>query len=143
MAATARAAAAAALLASARSSSTPRLCLRALGSSSTAPSSSTPLYPTHTPLSPFQRAALAVGDSLGAAADPRRADLVAAAGEATGGPAFAAAVRRMRASPSGRVILEKRPRVTVREREKERTPGNAATLSPLFSILKTPIHLFH
>ena len=112
-AAAAAATATAALLAARRASPLLAAC-RALGSSASS-SSTIPLYSTHTPLTPLQRVALAVGASLGAAADPRRADLVAAAGEATGGPALAAAVARMRASPSGRVILAERPRVTVRE----------------------------
>lgn len=64
------------------------------------------------PLSPFQRAALAVAASVGAALDPTRADLVAAAGEATGTSAFASAARRMARSPTGRRLLLERPRVT-------------------------------
>lgn len=89
----------------------PRLLLR-LGTATPSFSTSAPRYPTHVPLNPLQRAALALASSLGAAADPRRADLVAAAAEASGGPALAAAAARMRASPTGRQLLRDRPRVT-------------------------------
>lgn len=82
-------------------------------STSTSSSSPTPSlpYPSYVPLSPFQRAALALAASVGAALDPKRADLVAAAGEATGSRAFAAAARRMAASAFGRRMLAERPRV--------------------------------
>ena len=97
-------------------------------SASTSPSApsapSPPLpYPSFVPLSPFQRAALAVAASVGAALDPRRADLVAAAGEATGSRAFAAAARRMAADATGRRLLAERPRVGDETLERARRCG--------------------
>ena len=80
-------------------------------STSTSTSSSSLPYPSFVPLSPFQRAARAVAASVGAALDPKRADLVAAAGEATGSRAFAAAARRMSRDATGRRLLLERPRV--------------------------------
>ena len=91
-------------------------------SSSSSPSPNLP-YPSFVPLSPFQRAALAVAASVGAALDPRRADLVAAAGEATGSAAFAAAARRMAASETGRRLLVERPRVGDGTLERARACG--------------------
>lgn len=41
-------------------------------------------YPTHIPLSPVQKGAVGLFSLLGAFSDPRRGDLVAAAGETTG-----------------------------------------------------------
>lgn len=93
-------------------------------SASSSSSSSLP-YPSFVPLSPFQRAALALAASVGAALDPKRADLVAAAGEATGSRAFAAAARRMSRSATGRRLLSERPRVgdETLERARECGPG--------------------
>jgi hypothetical protein len=103
---------------------------------------STPgLYDGHTPLSPLQRAAVAVGSAVGALAYPERADLVAALGcvraplavvspslprhaclpfltppaclsETTGHAALAAMRDRMAADASGAQLLQERPRVT-------------------------------
>jgi ubiquinone biosynthesis protein COQ4 len=71
-----------------------------------------PAYPKHVPLTGFQKAALAAFASFGAAADPRRADLVAIVGETTGLPALRAIRTRLHASPEGRALLAQRPRVT-------------------------------
>lgn len=71
-----------------------------------------PRYATHVPLSAVQKGAVALLSLLGAAADPRRGDLVAAAGETTAGPALRALRDRMAASKSGRVLLAERPHVT-------------------------------
>ena len=93
------------------------------------------LYPTHIPLHPLQRGAVALGAALGALLkcapttlqhhvasvspppphhSPARADLVAALGETTGYAALVNMRDRMRASASGREVLRDRPRVTVR-----------------------------
>ncbi|KAG6557578.1 hypothetical protein Mapa_000854 [Marchantia paleacea] len=64
------------------------------------------------PLNPWQQAAVAVGSAVGAALNPARADLVAALGETTGGPAFQRILKKMRSSPEGRRVLADRPRVT-------------------------------
>jgi len=64
------------------------------------------------PLSPFGKAAVAVGSALGAVLDPSRADLVAALGETTGAPALRAMRSRMAASASGAEVLRDRPVVT-------------------------------
>ena len=72
------------------------------------------LYPTHVPLGPLQRAALAALAAAGALARPARGDLVAVVGEAWGAAAARGMRDRMRADPEGRRILAERPRVTVR-----------------------------
>jgi len=66
-------------------------------------------YRNHVPLTPLGKSVLAVGAALGALSDPSRADLVAAVSEATGGPAYAAALDKMRSSADGRWLLENRP----------------------------------
>ncbi|CAI5532139.1 unnamed protein product [Closterium sp. Naga37s-1] len=75
-------------------------------------SSGSPLYDSHIPLSPLQRAAVAIGASVGALANPARADLVAAVGETTGGVALGRIREQMRTTEEGRAILEEKPRVT-------------------------------
>lgn len=55
------------------------------------------------PLKPWEQAAVAVGSAVGALMNPARADLVAALGETTGGPAFYLLLDRMKRSPEGRV----------------------------------------
>ena len=70
------------------------------------------LYATHVPLTAMQRAALAVGAAVVAAARPERADLVAAVGETTEFGALAAIRRRMLESDEGRAVLNHRPQVT-------------------------------
>lgn len=82
----------------------------------------------------MQRAALAVAASVGAALDPKRADLVAAAGEATGSRAFAAAARRMAADATGRRLLSERPRVgdETLERARQCGPGTFGEAYALF-----------
>lgn len=93
----------------------------------------TPLYPTHVPLTPLQRAAVAVFASVGALANPRKAEYIATLGETTGtrwsrlerapqrerrsnSIAGHAALLRMResmlANDEGRRILSERPRIT-------------------------------
>ncbi|KAL9262586.1 Ubiquinone biosynthesis protein COQ4 homolog, mitochondrial-like protein [Drosera capensis] len=62
-------------------------------------------------LNGWQQAAVAVGSAVGALLDPRRADLIAALGEATGRPTFERVLERMKKSPEGRAILLERPRV--------------------------------
>ena len=54
-----------------------------------------------------------MGAALGALRQPGRADLVAALGETTGGPALRRMLARMRASAEGRRILADRPRVSM------------------------------
>ncbi|CAI7931469.1 unnamed protein product, partial [Closterium sp. NIES-54] len=71
-----------------------------------------PRYDSHIPLSPLQRAAVAIGASVGALANPARADLVAAVGETTGVVALRRIREQMRTTEEGRAILEEKPRVT-------------------------------
>mmetsp|Transcript_14317 Transcript_14317/g.45526 ORF Transcript_14317/g.45526 Transcript_14317/m.45526 type:complete len:185 (+) Transcript_14317:73-627(+) len=70
-----------------------------------------PMYPSHTPLSAFQKVAVAVGSAAGALYRPARADLVGALGETTGEMAFTRMRDRMRNSEEGRRILRDRPRI--------------------------------
>jgi len=73
---------------------------------------SVPLYPTHTSLNPVQKGAVALFAALGALYRPARADLVATVGETWGlGPVLAMR-DRMRDNPTGRLILQERPRIT-------------------------------
>lgn len=60
-------------------------------------------------LSPLGRVALAAGASLAALLQPRRADLVAAAGELTGTPALRALAARLAATPSAAALLAAAP----------------------------------
>ncbi|KAL5358200.1 ubiquinone biosynthesis protein coq4, mitochondrial [Aspergillus floccosus] len=72
-----------------------------------------PKYPGHVPLNAIERGALAVGSALGALMNPRRADLIAACGEATATPYFIYRLRdAMLSDPTGRKILRDRPRIT-------------------------------
>lgn len=72
-----------------------------------------PNYPGHVPLTPVERAALAVGSGLISFFNPRRADTIAAFGEVTATPYFIYRLRdAMLASPTGRQILKDRPRIT-------------------------------
>jgi len=69
-------------------------------------------YPTYVDLSAVGQAAVAAGAALGALRRPGRADLVAALGETTGGPALRCMLARMRDSEEGQRVLAARPRVT-------------------------------
>lgn len=72
-----------------------------------------PNYPGHVPLTPVERTALAVGSAVTSLINPRRADMIAALGEATAQPFFITRLRnRMLASSTGRRILRDRPRIT-------------------------------
>ncbi|KAF7510630.1 Ubiquinone biosynthesis protein [Endocarpon pusillum] len=72
-----------------------------------------PNYPGHVPLTFIERSALAVGSAVTSLLNPRRADMIAALGEATAQPFFITKLRnRMLASPTGRRILRDRPRIT-------------------------------
>ncbi|KAK9860919.1 hypothetical protein MYU51_006317 [Penicillium brevicompactum] len=72
-----------------------------------------PNYPGHVPLTTIERGALAVGSAVGSLINPRRADLIAALGEATATPYFIYRLRdAMLSDPSGRRILRDRPRIT-------------------------------
>jgi hypothetical protein len=53
---------------------------------------------------------------------------VAALGETTGERALRGMRERMQASPSGRVILQERPRVTVRQQQPNSHPQKIACL---------------
>lgn len=59
-----------------------------------------------TKLSGFGRAALAVGSAVVALANPARADMVAVAGDLTGGPALRALRKRVMKTASGREMVE-------------------------------------
>eukprot|EP00741_Cyanophora_paradoxa_P000333 tig00000403_g324.t1 len=72
----------------------------------------TPLYPGHRPVTPFQRALLAVGSAFVALANPERGDMVAVLGETTGLTALARMRDTMQKDPTGRIILAERPLVT-------------------------------
>ncbi|KAK7552314.1 ubiquinone biosynthesis protein COQ4, mitochondrial [Phyllosticta citricarpa] len=72
-----------------------------------------PNYPGHVPLHPIERTALAIGSALGSFINPRRADLIAACGEATAQPYFIYRLRdAMLRDATGRRILRDRPRIT-------------------------------
>ncbi|KAJ5460131.1 uncharacterized protein N7458_001683 [Penicillium daleae] len=72
-----------------------------------------PNYPGHVPLTTIERGALAIGSAVGSLINPRRADLIAALGEATATPYFIYRLRdAMLSDPTGRRILRDRPRIT-------------------------------
>ncbi len=72
-----------------------------------------PNYPGHVPLTFIERSALAIGSAVTSLLNPRRADMIAALGEATAQPFFITKLRdRMLANPTGRRILRDRPRIT-------------------------------
>ncbi|KAJ5930650.1 hypothetical protein N7466_006143 [Penicillium verhagenii] len=72
-----------------------------------------PNYPGHVPLTTIERGALALGSAIGSLINPRRADLIAALGEATATPYFIYRLRNaMLSDPTGRRILRDRPRIT-------------------------------
>ncbi|KAJ5219884.1 Coenzyme Q biosynthesis Coq4 [Penicillium chermesinum] len=74
-----------------------------------------PNYPGHVPLTTIERGALAVGSAIGSLINVRRADLIAALGEATATPYFIYRLRdAMLSDPTGRRILRDRPRITSR-----------------------------
>ncbi|KAK3046280.1 Ubiquinone biosynthesis protein [Extremus antarcticus] len=73
----------------------------------------TPNYPSHVPLTPLERASLAITSAFGSLLNPHRHDLIAALGEATASPYFISRLHRaMLANPTGRRILRERPRIT-------------------------------
>ncbi|GFR45700.1 hypothetical protein Agub_g7010 [Astrephomene gubernaculifera] len=72
----------------------------------------TPLYPTHLPLNPVQKGAVALLSAVGALLKPARGDLVAVVGETTGEWLLPSIRDRMQRDPVGRLILADRPRVT-------------------------------
>ncbi|KIK66884.1 hypothetical protein GYMLUDRAFT_157414 [Collybiopsis luxurians FD-317 M1] len=73
-----------------------------------------PAYPGHVPLNSFENAFLAVGSAVMSLLDPYRADLIAALGETTAGPALPRLRDIMLASPEGRRILKERPRINTK-----------------------------
>ncbi|EDN03704.1 ubiquinone biosynthesis protein COQ4 [Histoplasma capsulatum] len=71
-----------------------------------------PNYPGHVPLTTLERGALAVGSAIGSLINPRRADLIAALGEATATPYFIYRLRDvMLSDPTGRRILRNKPSI--------------------------------
>mmetsp|Transcript_8693 Transcript_8693/g.15023 ORF Transcript_8693/g.15023 Transcript_8693/m.15023 type:complete len:240 (+) Transcript_8693:75-794(+) len=70
------------------------------------------LYPTHIPLHPLQKGALAAVAAAGALLRPQRADLVATVAETTGTWHLERLRARMQADPEGRQVLAERPLVT-------------------------------
>ncbi|KAJ3853601.1 coenzyme Q biosynthesis protein Coq4-domain-containing protein [Lentinula lateritia] len=74
----------------------------------------TPAYPGHIPLNSFENAFLAVGSAVMSLLDPYRADLIAALGETTAGPALPRLRDIMLATSEGRQILKDRPRINTR-----------------------------
>jgi ubiquinone biosynthesis protein COQ4 len=80
-----------------------------------------PNYPGHIPLTVPERVALGVGSALICFFNPRRADLIAACGEATAVPYFIYRLRdAMLADPTGRRILKERPRITSKSLDLEK-----------------------
>ena len=72
-----------------------------------------PSYPGHVPLTPLERITLALSSAAASLLQPRRADMIAALGEATSQPFFITRLRdRMLSHPTGRRILRDRPRIT-------------------------------
>ncbi|MBA7493019.1 hypothetical protein ES702_03574 [subsurface metagenome] len=72
-----------------------------------------PNYPGHVPLTTTERFGLAIGSAIASLINPRRAEMIAACGEATAQPFFIRRLRdRMLADPTGRRILRDRPRIT-------------------------------
>ncbi|KAI9796707.1 MAG: Ubiquinone biosynthesis protein [Piccolia ochrophora] len=72
-----------------------------------------PNYEGHVPLTAAERATLAVGSAVASIINPRRADMIAALGEATATPYFIYRLRdAMLSDPTGRAILRERPRIT-------------------------------
>ena len=72
-----------------------------------------PNYPGHVPLTFIERSALAVGSAITGLLNPRRADMIAALGEATAQPFFITKLRnRMLSNSTGRRILRDRPRIS-------------------------------
>ncbi|KAH0543762.1 Ubiquinone biosynthesis protein [Glutinoglossum americanum] len=72
-----------------------------------------PNYDGHVPLTTIEKAALAAGSAVMSLLNPRRADLIAALGEATATPYFIYRLRdAMLSDPTGRRILRDRPRIT-------------------------------
>ncbi|KAI9849192.1 MAG: Ubiquinone biosynthesis protein [Thelocarpon superellum] len=72
-------------------------------------------YDGHVPLTTLERAALALGSAAVAITNPRRADMIAALGEATATPYFIYRLRdAMLADATGRRILRDRPRISSR-----------------------------
>lgn len=72
-----------------------------------------PNYPGHVPLTTTERFGLAIGSAIASLINPRRAEMIAACGEATAQPFFIRRLRdRMLSDPIGRRILRDRPRIT-------------------------------
>lgn len=72
-----------------------------------------PNYPGHVPLTTTERLGLAIGSAIASLINPRRAEMIAACGEATAQPFFIRRLRdRMLSDPTGRRILRDRPRIT-------------------------------
>lgn len=72
-----------------------------------------PNYEGHVPLTTIERFGLAVGSAVASLINPRRAEMIAACGEATAQPFFIRRLRdRMLSDPTGRRILRDRPRIT-------------------------------
>ncbi|KAG1689647.1 Ubiquinone biosynthesis protein COQ4, mitochondrial [Nymphon striatum] len=70
------------------------------------------LYPTHVPLSSFQRVLLSVGSAAMAITDPRRDGyMVATFGETTGSKTLVKMHAKMSSSTEGNKILRDRPRI--------------------------------
>jgi len=71
----------------------------------------TSLYNGHIPISPFQRAFLAVGSTLVALNKPARGDMVAVNGEVSGHYALKKMLQKMKEDKEGQLILRDRPRI--------------------------------
>ena len=97
------------------------------------------LYPSHVPLGTASKLVLAAGTSLGAFMFPQRADLVAAFGELSGAAAFKQLHQRMSQHPTGQLILQEKPIITVRADLRTAMPARFGHLqhahfSALFSL---------
>jgi ubiquinone biosynthesis protein COQ4 len=83
-----------------------------------------PNYPGHIPLTTPERIILGAGSAVSCFFNPRRADLIAACGEATAVPYFIYRLRdAMLADATGRRILRDRPRITSKSLDLERLRG--------------------
>lgn len=81
----------------------------------------TKLYPSHIPTSAIQKAVLSLGSALTAITDPKRGDMVATMGETTAiGPVLRNIHKRMLKDRVGKLLLERKPRITDATIDRER-----------------------
>ncbi len=86
--------------------------LSSSSSSTSASTTSSPLNPGHVPTTPLTKGFVAAFSAVKALQNPHRADMVAALGDATSGPALRRLRDKMVEDAEGRAILSDRPLVT-------------------------------